>query len=1722
MLNLSPESAYNLKIKHLLLVGLLVLWYGVSVGQTTINAGQTVNASTITPGNSIIMNSGSVLNMDVNRSFGNLQVRNNNTNTSQISTIQGTGIATFFEIEVNATAPGGSQSSREISFEISSESTVNCTSLSAGTGNRNKSASIQGTLRLSGSGSPISTGWTTFSIGPNSTIEYNGADQTVFTGSTDNYHNLILSGSGPKGISGVKTIDGDFTMSGNNTTTATSNVFGGIEIVGDMIISAGNTLTLSSNTPSLTLSGNAIISGTVISPGESKSIGGDLTINTGGTWTENGASPAYTIAGSLTNNGTFSSGGGLYNLTGISKTLNGIISISNTAITGSYTNTGTLNVSSSLGGTGSLTQGENSTLNLGGTSTISNLDASTNCLNTVNFNGTAQTIKGVNYCNLSLSSSGTKTFQTGTTSIAGNFIITGTASTSAVAALTIGGNVEIGTGTTFTAGNFSHNVGGNWTRSGTFNAGTSTINFNGANPASIQASTFNNLTFSGAGAKTASGNLTITGNVLISNNFNAGSFTHTVSGDWTRTGTFTPGTSTINFNGTNPASIQASTFNNLTFSGAGAKTASGNLTITGNVLISNNFNAGSFTHTVGGDWTRTGTFTPGTSTVNFNGNNPASIQASTFNNLTFSGAGAKTASGNLTVNGNILISNNFNAGSGTHTLLGNWTNNGSFISGTSTIAFNGSTAQTISGSSTNSFISVSLNNSAGLTLSSAISINGTLTLSSGTMAAGTNLSMNSNAAIIRSSGAITGTIQGSNPYNLSYQGASKTTGGEVSGSGLNNISVALNASQTLTAGSSFSVSGSLTIPATINLNMGSFQLSGNTLSTSGTGTLSTQSTSATPIPLNRTWSFLVFYNNLSGGQKIVSGVYQNLSVQLNSGTTTLGPESEGPIEIASGVFEKTGSGTLAPGTSLVIFSSPSSQNLPAITYNKLELKGGGDKFFTGNQNILENLSINGTAVARLGSSNRTTNTLTLGGNGQPVGTFGSTGSAATFPNAQYFGTLDTGILNVTTSTLSCLNGTWIGGTSTDWFTASNWCGGIPTAATDVLIISSAPFQPLINTNGAVARNISIQTGASLTISGTFTLSVHGNWNNLGTFTSGTSSTVDFTGTPSAAIGAGSFANISFTGTGTKTINSTLTVAENITPVSTAVILSGSNTLTLNTGKTMEILSSGSFSTGTGKLILSPGALYVNRSTSTPTLEIQQTFTGAKGWRMIGSPVNTTYANLTNGLETQGFTGSTNPSLQPNLLWWDETDKGTTLQGWRQPSNLSAAAPAGRGHYFYIFNGATKPGGGSYTDGLPKTIALTGTEVNLASGDFNFGVTFTARDTNLVAQTVALIEVNQADEGFNLISNPTASVIDFYSSTGWNKANLDQSIYVWNPATSSFLTWNGTTGTLGSGRIAPFQAFWVKANAPSPVLQLSGNEAKTLASTAFYGRKQKEKNLTINLNVAGEGLEAESFISFENDGKIGADPKDAYQLESLAEDWLLLYTYGSLKSKSPLVINNQPALNGEEKVIPLHLAASKGGQAITGTYLMNWQLPAEWPAAVNVVLMDHINQKAIDMRKESMYSFTFQAPKIATTNARKSLDPLQIPQAVVFQSPYESGEVNARVSNSGKPLRPFTIYIGAFPNDRIEYLPDFPKLFAAVPNPFSEQTKIRFYLPVAEKVEISIYDLLGNGVGNFPSQDYGAGIQELDWIPNAIDLPNGLYIIRLSTSTGQFTQKLIKN
>lgn len=90
----------------------------------------------------------------------------------------------------------------------------------------------------------------------------------------------------------------------------------------------------------------------------------------------------------------------------------------------------------------------------------------------------------------------------------------------------------------------------------------------------------------------------------------------------------------------------------------------------------------------------------------------------------------------------------------------------------------------------------------------------------------------------------------------------------------NNLTISNN---TTTAGVGFSVGGTLTIAPAATLNMNTFAMTGPSLTNSGSGTLRTQNTSATPLPTGRTWTGTVEYYG-TGAQTVVVGPYTNLTV----------------------------------------------------------------------------------------------------------------------------------------------------------------------------------------------------------------------------------------------------------------------------------------------------------------------------------------------------------------------------------------------------------------------------------------------------------------------------------------------------------------------------------------------------------------------------------------------------------------------------------------------------------------------------------------------------------------------------------------------------------------------------------------------------------------------------------------------------------------------------
>jgi hypothetical protein len=541
----------------------------------------------------------------------------------------------------------------------------------------------------------------------------------------DAYNNTVTSPSIPIALAiGTNPSGGTLSVSGGNPISSVSGVatFSGVSINW-----AGTGYTLTATSGNLTVTSNSF----------------NITSITR-TWTGTGTSDNFSTANHWTGNSVPGPGDSLVIVSpgtdycNFDNTANNFVY--GTLTLGSGSTPGTLqwpasgtntlqvtNISAAVIGSAiNMTNG--GTLQLSGSWTTTNMTFTAGT-GTVNYTGTSQTLIITTYYNLTLSG-GAETFGTITT-VTRNLTLSGTATATNAANLTIGGNLSIGDGTTFTAAGFALTVSGTTTVGAgttgnltissatgtkiftglvTINAG-GTWNNSGNSPITFRGGITTSPTFTaGSGVQTFDTNsqalngtfiipsMTVTGITLTNNNtltvatalIGTGGLTQAASATLNIGGTSTITTltatntgNTVNYTGTGQT-LKVTSYYNLTLSG-GAETFGAITTITGNLTLS-----GSATATTGaalavgvnlniGNGT---TFTAAGFALTVSGT--TTVGAGTTGNLTISSAtGTKIFTGLVTINaggtwnnsgnspitfrGGITTSPTFTAGSGVQT-----------------------------------------------------------------------------------------------------------------------------------------------------------------------------------------------------------------------------------------------------------------------------------------------------------------------------------------------------------------------------------------------------------------------------------------------------------------------------------------------------------------------------------------------------------------------------------------------------------------------------------------------------------------------------------------------------------------------------------------------------------------------------------------------------------------------------------------------------------------------------------------------------------------------------------------------------------------------------------------------------------------------------------------------------------------------------------------------
>jgi hypothetical protein len=1521
-----------------------------------------------------------------------------------------------------------------------------------------------GLFTVQSSTSPFTVG--TMSAG--STVDYAmDASQSVRAGTYDNLTLSNATAARTKSASGNISVNGALNVGVNNTLAMTTFLLSGslTSIAGSGTISTFNTSLLpipSGKTWTQTVNYAAATSN--VSGGTYE----NLTITTAGTKTARGniivnntlnsigtaatilAMSTFTLSGGFTNVGvgTISTANTSATPFPSGKTWPGTVSYSaagnQTIVDGTYTNLSVSgggsfvkSVTANLTVTGTLTTAASTILDLVtfqllSTTTITNtgtirtqntsatpLIATKTYAGTIEYNGGSnQTVVNAIYTNLNLTGGDRTLSSSDTIKISGTF--------------TTGAGVFTSTGST---------VALNGTTTQIINAGGQTFN----NFAIILGTTkriasagFNvdgelNVPSGRTLAMTTfplSGSLTsIAGSGTIST-FNTSLLPIPSGKTWTQTVNYAAATS----------NVSGGTYENLTISTAGTKTARGNIIVNNTlssigtattILAMSTFTlSGGFTNVgVGTISTANTSATPlpsgvtWTQTVTYFAAGNQTIMAGTYQNLSVIGSGTKPAEGNIEVNDVLTVTTaifNMNV----FELSGSFTNasNGSIQTGnttatplpagktwTQTVAYNSASSQTIVNGQ---YVALDLTGGDRVLSSiDSIRVSGTFTAGAGIYTPGT------------SNFVLNGT--GSQSF---------VCGGQT----FYNFSISLGSIKTVNIGG-FNVNGELHVISSATLAMGTFQLGGILASTSGTGSVTTTHTGASPLPNGVTWAPSVTYS--AATQNVALGIYNNLTITTTGNKTALGDITvngtlnvsatldmstfllDGTLSTISGVGTITTWNTTATPipsgkdwTQNITYSSASAQTVVDGTYN-LDLNvAGGNRTFSN----LGNINIGRTFTANTGAAVYTTTgstivftsaaaqTITLAAN-FPFNNVSFTGGNTKTIGVSIF---VNGVINIASgNTLNIVANTLSGATLTTsgaglLRTQSVSATPIPSAKTwsfrlqfDANGNQTIPIGTYSGglygkaTSGIRTRTLAgvITVGDTLSITTTFAILVL-NGNTLvlnGIINPAETGTI--TGSAASSITIGS--NPDDAGTLNMTQTSTDTRSLNNLTVSRA---SGADAIIL--GNELRLIGVLTLTDGTlaanGNLVFVSSAIATSAQLDVVTgtgnvsgnVVVQRFIDGQpvstnERWRFLASSVTTS-----NGIDDNwqkqvlitgaGTGGTLCPAITANSNGFDPT-----------PSNRSS---------FYTRNAATdtwlalpNTNATELQTGIGYRVFYRGSR--LQNCDSIFAGTLNPSDTTLVATgTLAIgtqiLTGGAAANRYSLVGNPFQATIDL-ESPGISFTNLSSTISTFRPNTAigtyGYYTIGGIAVNGMSRYISPGQSFWIQTVVAAASSMSIAESAKTVAQGgyAFFKTQPAEQNvLRIKLfkSSSTDYLDEVAVVQKANANWSYNVAEEAMKI-GFSTDQMQLYTPDDSTKYAICVV---PGFD------VLHNRINIDAKTIVGNdYSINFTGVTSFDATLGFTLYDSYLGKTQDLRVNPVYSFaTPDAASILATRFYILFDP----------------------------------------------------------------------------------------------------------------------------------------
>lgn len=598
--------------------------------------------------------------------------------------------------------------------------------------------------------------------------------------------------------------------------------------------------------------------------------------------------------------------------------------------------------------------------------------------------------------------------------------------------------------------------------------------------------------------------------------------------------------------------------------------------------------------------------------------------------------------------------------------------------------------------------------------------------------------------------------------------------------------------------------------------------------------------------------------------------------------------------------------------------------------------------------------------------------------------------------------------------------TWVGATSNDWGTASNWSPNtVPLITSDVIIPATGLNMPVQITATKTCYNFTIQSGASATVTGT--LQVGSQITNNGTFTA-TAGTIEMKGNSTQIIAANTFANNTISNL---IINNNAVVSAGALNISGTLSFGNINNSIFSTSDLLTLKSTATNS-AIIKDVTNAGGNSGNTFNGNVTVErFISAASSRSAWRLLTAPLkSTTGANGTifdnwqnGGISVSGkATRVTGPAYNgsngldastngPSMKWFD----GTALQPvitTNTPSTtplFTTASSAANNSFFTFINGDRNAVFGS-----PNTTALSATG-NLQTGNQMF-------------------TTNPSANGFTLIGNPYASPVDIDLFRQDNSSsNIKTTYYFWDPYLTGTYGYGGyvtvsysggssytiTPGTAQTRYIQSGEAMFVQTKSPAigtaSVTFKETQKSSSIVNNIFRTQSTQKENFRINLNVISgifpilvDGIVAE----FDDNYSAVVDDNDAYKLYNTGE------SIAFMKDSTALSILRRPLIKIED-VLNLNLSSLKANRIYQFEFTPEFNAPAFKPFLKDNYLNTLTPIDVIDTTKiifsvnsdvasagANRFSIVFSKSPVYTNN----------PDLYIYPNPITNGIVHIQFNN----------------------------------------------------------------------------------------------------------------